>query len=157
MFLEQNSLYFCQKPPKATALLRFMASIQKFSVLTKLRGALKFEIVLQEKAKTTDNADAYRWFLMHYCDAISLFKEILPYVASTLHRSFLMLFSLIFFLFPSENLSVFGIDYITVFISAFFKFDLIILRSLFAFKLPAEIKNLTLAQACMLECNFNSL
>ena len=29
LFLEQNSLYFCQKPRKATALLRFVASIQE--------------------------------------------------------------------------------------------------------------------------------
>ena len=29
LFLEQNSLYLCQKPRKATALLRFVASIQE--------------------------------------------------------------------------------------------------------------------------------
>ena len=61
---------------------------KKFLVLTKLRSTLKCEIVLQEKAKTTDNADAYRWFLTHYCDAISLFKEILPYGVSALNSPF---------------------------------------------------------------------
>jgi len=33
---------------------------KKFSVLTKLRSTLKCETALQEKAKITDNADAYR-------------------------------------------------------------------------------------------------
>ena len=33
---------------------------KKFSVLTKLRSTLKCEISIQEKAKITDNADAYR-------------------------------------------------------------------------------------------------
>ena len=82
LFLEQNSLYLCQKPRKATALLHFWLQYKKFSILTKLRSTLKCEIIVQEKAKTTDNADAYRWFLTRYCAISSHFKEILPYGVS---------------------------------------------------------------------------
>ena len=82
LFLKQNSLYLCQKPRKATALLHFRLRYKNFSVLTKLRSTLNCEIIVQEKAKTTDNADAYRWFLTHYCAVSSHFKEILPYGVS---------------------------------------------------------------------------
>ena len=35
---------------------------------------------MEEKAKTPDNAVAYRGFLTHYAAKISLFKEIHPYL-----------------------------------------------------------------------------
>ena len=86
MFLEQNSLYLAGKPRKATALLHFRLRYKNFSVLTKLRSTLKCEIIVQEKAKATDNADAYRWLLTHYCAVSSHFKEILPYGVSALQQ-----------------------------------------------------------------------
>ncbi len=67
LFLEQNSLYFHQKPHKATALLHFWLQYRKFSVLTKLRSTLKYKFRIQEKEKIPDNADAHREFLSHYC------------------------------------------------------------------------------------------
>ena len=55
---------------------------KKFSYLTKLRSTLKWKFWVQEKAKPSDNANAYRTVLTHYCAKISHFKEILPYVVS---------------------------------------------------------------------------
>ena len=92
LFLEQNSLYLAGKPRKATALLHFWLRYKKFSVLTKLRSTLKCEIIVQEKAKATDNADAYRWLLTHYCAVSSHFKEILPYGVSAFGRELFDLF-----------------------------------------------------------------
>ena len=40
--------------------------------------------LLFRQAEATDNADAYRWFLTHYCAVSSHFKEILPYGVSAL-------------------------------------------------------------------------
>ena len=74
--------YYCQKPHKATALFRFVASIQKIFAPTKLRSTLKYKFWMQEKANPHDNADAYRGDLTHYCAKSSYFKEILPYQCS---------------------------------------------------------------------------
>ena len=41
LFLDENSLCFCQKPRKASALLHFWLQHKKFSYLTKLRSTLK--------------------------------------------------------------------------------------------------------------------
>ena len=57
--------------------------------LTKLRSTLKCKTALQEKAKAADNADAYRRLLTRYCEVVSRFKEILPYVALACRPAFL--------------------------------------------------------------------
>ena len=47
LFLEQNSLYYYQKPRKAVALLHFWLQFKQFCISTKLRSTLKCEIVPQ--------------------------------------------------------------------------------------------------------------
>ncbi len=64
--------------------LVLLPKAKKFCFSTKLRSTLKCKIASARKAKTTDNAVAYRWFLTHYCAVSSHFKEKLPYGNSAL-------------------------------------------------------------------------
>ena len=52
LFLEQNSPYFCQKPRKATALLRFVASIQEIFLSYETVNHLKIKISSARRGKT---------------------------------------------------------------------------------------------------------
>ncbi|MBQ3551002.1 MAG: hypothetical protein IJA41_08510, partial [Clostridia bacterium] len=59
-----------------------------FSAFTKLRSTLKRKILVAEKKKPPDNADAYRVALTLYDAKFSLFKETLPYAAWALNLRF---------------------------------------------------------------------